>query len=176
MISRYVVDTNVLIAASACDEAAQIAKDATPNDPKLRKKIWEWLTNFEASEERLVLDTKGEIEKEYHKKLGFNDYGQQVIIQKYSTAAVDIVDITFDRDDNAILEDHLMRIVTDCSDRKMVAAALRAQNDFGDPCIIANASDTDWYDWEDALSSEGLRIEQIIPEWSRPKWEEKRNR
>lgn len=37
MKSRYVVDTNVLIAASAVDANSSIALEATPDDPGLRR-------------------------------------------------------------------------------------------------------------------------------------------
>ncbi|CAM5423376.1 hypothetical protein RLIN73S_06293 [Rhodanobacter lindaniclasticus] len=40
MRARYVVDTNVLIAASAADPINPKDIDATPNDPALRLKVW----------------------------------------------------------------------------------------------------------------------------------------
>ena len=41
MKARYVVDTNVLIAASAADPIHPKDIDATPADPGLRKVIWD---------------------------------------------------------------------------------------------------------------------------------------
>lgn len=76
MRERYVVDTNVLIAASAADADSPIAKDATPKDPRLRMQVWEWLSAFQRSSKRLVLDGQGRIYKEYTNKLGFNDFGR----------------------------------------------------------------------------------------------------
>jgi hypothetical protein len=43
MRERYVVDTNVLIAASA----VVAERDATPKDPQLRMQVWEWLSAFQ---------------------------------------------------------------------------------------------------------------------------------
>ena len=65
MKARYVVDTNVLIAASAADPVHPKDIDATPADPKLRKVVWEWLYAFEQSDSRMVLDLEGRIYDEY---------------------------------------------------------------------------------------------------------------
>ena len=56
MRARYVVDTNVLIAASAADPVHPKDIDATPTDPTLRMLVWKWLSEFEQSDCRLVLD------------------------------------------------------------------------------------------------------------------------
>ena len=91
MRARYVVDTNVLIAASAADPVHPKDIDATPADPTLRRRVWEWLSAFEQSDSRLVLDGAGKIFEEYERKLGFNDFGIQVVMHKFSTAAADFV-------------------------------------------------------------------------------------
>lgn len=70
MRERYVVDTNVLIAASTVDAYFPVAKDATPKDPQLRMQVWEWQSAFQQSSKRLVLDGQGGIEREYANKLG----------------------------------------------------------------------------------------------------------
>lgn len=169
---RYVVDTNVLIAASAIDASSAIARDATPSDPELREQVRQWLKDFEKSESRLVLDGEGEIQREYQKKLGFNDYGSQVVMHKLSTSAVDLVNVDYDMHGDGILEEPLQTIVHDRADRKMVAAALDAQTLHGET-TIAFAGDTDWHGWELALQAAGLHLEPIIPEWSRAKFLEK---
>ncbi len=56
MRDRYVVDTNVLIAASAADPVNPADIIATPTDPALRLEVWQWLDTFEKSDSRLVLD------------------------------------------------------------------------------------------------------------------------
>ncbi len=169
------VDTNVLIAASAADADSTVAHDATPDDPELRMQVREWLVTFKSSPSHLVLDFQKAIEDEYAKKLGFNDYGREILQHKYDTCAVDLVDILFDDDGHAYLDESLARLVHDRSDRKLVAAALVAIDEYG-VCLIANAGDTDWYDWETGLRGIGVEVEQIIPEWSRQKWLEKSSR
>lgn len=175
MKSRYVVDTNVLIAASAADPAHPKDIDATPADPALREAVWKWLFKFEQSESHLVLDWAGHIEAEYGKKLGFNDYGIQVVMHKWSTAAVDGVEVSYDNDGHGVLPATLAAVVHDLADRKMVAAALAAHAMFGEGCI-AFAGDTDWHDWEGALAAHQVRLEPIIETWSRQKHAEKQHR
>ena len=162
------VDTNVLIAASAAAPERTDEIDATPEDPALRLQVWEWLDRFQQGDARLVLDSEGMILEEYQRKLGFNDFGIQVVMHKWSTAAVDNVDVIYDADGGGVLPDALAQVVQDNADRKMVAAALLAQRDFGEGCIVF-AGDTDWHDWEADLLAHGLILEPIIEAWSRAK-------
>ena len=104
MRDRYVVDTNVLIAASAADPIHPKDIDATPADPLLRMRVWQWLDTFQSSPSRMVLDLAGGIFDEYNKKLGFNDFGIQVVMHKWSTAAVDNVDVAYDEYGHGILQ------------------------------------------------------------------------
>lgn len=175
MRARYVIDTNVLIAASAGDPAHPADIDATPDDPELRSAVWSWLERFDDSNVRLVLDRDGRIFDEYTKRLGFNDFGIQVVMHKWSTAAVDDVEVEYDENGHGVLPKCLARVVHDLADRKMVAAALAAHADFGEGCV-AFAGDTDWHDWEDALLECKVCLEPIIEEWSRRKHAEKKCR
>ena len=111
MRARYVVDTNVLIAASAGDPVNPAAIEATPEDPALREEVWHWLVRFQNSDTRLVLDRAGKIFDEYMKKLGFNDFGIQVVMHKWSTAAVDDVDVQYDADGHGVLPEPLAEVV-----------------------------------------------------------------
>jgi len=172
MKTRYVVDTNVLIAASAADPTQPKDIDATPADPKLRMRVWQWLSDFQASSSRMVLDEDGCIYNEYNNKLGFNDFGIQVVIHKWSTAAVDSAKVKYDKDGHAVLEEELSGVIHDNADKKMVAAALDAISRYGE-CWIAFAGDTDWHDWEVALAENGVFLEAIIEDWSRQKHAEK---
>jgi len=174
MKPRYVVDTNVLIAASGANVNSPVSRYATPVDQELRSKVWKWLVDFESSDSRLVLDGQVEIYKEYTNKLGFNDYGLKMVEHKWDTCSVDQVDILFDDDGYAYLDENLAALIHDTSDRKFVAAALAAIDGCGE-CLIANSGDTDWYDWEEVLRTVGVEVEQIIPEWSRQKWLEKQS-
>ena len=175
MRARYVVDTNVLIAASAVDGEHPSAIDATPGDPALRRVVWEWLDRFQRSDARLVLDGAGGIFAEYHNKLGFNDYGIQVVLHKWSIAAVDNVAVEYDGNGEAILPASLAQVVHDGADRKMVAAALASHAQFGEGCV-AFAGDTDWHDWEDALAEHAVLLEPIIEAWSRAEHAAKQQR
>ncbi|KEF41996.1 MAG: hypothetical protein ER33_08345 [Cyanobium sp. CACIAM 14] len=175
MKERYVVDTNVLIAASAADPLHPKDIDATPADPELRRQVWQWLRQFRESSARLVLDQQQEIYREYRHKLDGNDYGLQVVIHKLSTCAADIVSVAYDADGNALLPSPLETVVQDRSDRKMVAACL-ASIRLQRPCLIAFAGDTDWHDWEEALREHGVELEPIIEAWSRRRHAEKQHR
>jgi hypothetical protein len=173
--ARYVVDTNVLIAASAADPQHPKDIDATPADPAMRQEVWSWLDAFQQSESRLVLDSAGAIYEEYNRKLGFNDFGIQVVIHKWSTAAVDDVSVEYDANRHGVLSDALSSVVHDKEDRKMVAAALASHARFGEGCV-AFAGDTDWHDWEAELSQHHVLLEPIIGSWSRQKHAEKQRR
>jgi hypothetical protein len=169
MRPRYVVDTNVLIAASAADPDHPNDIDATPEEPQLREQVWQWLDRFQRGDARLVLDGAGRIMEEYSRKLGFNDFGIQVVMHKWSTAAVDDVELAYDRDGSAMLPAALAGLVHDNADRKMVAAALASRQAFGEGCIVF-AGDTDWHGWEAGLLEQGLLLEPIIEAWSRARY------
>ena len=47
------VDTNVLIAASAAVPSSRAAAFATPDDPDLRLRVWNWLSDFDEAEEHV---------------------------------------------------------------------------------------------------------------------------
>jgi len=172
MRARYVVDTNVLIAASAADPLHPKDIDATPADPDLRQQVWVWLDNFQQSDSRLVLDEDLEIWNEYNNKLGFNDFGIQVVQHKWSTAAVDNVPVDYDRNGHGVLPPSLACLIHDDADKKMVAAALASHQLFGEGCV-AFAGDTDWHDWETGLLGHNVLLEPIIEAWSRSKHAEK---
>jgi hypothetical protein len=172
MKARYVVDTNVMIAASAVDPVTPADIDATPDDPTLRAEVWRWLDEFRASPSRLVLDFGGEIFGEYCHKLGFNDFGRQVVIEKWSTVAVDDVDLKPNGDSYDVMPATLTDLIHDVADRKMVAAAVAAQVAHGE-CPIAFAGDTDWHGWEQGLNAHGLILEPIIEAWSSAKYKDK---
>ena len=89
MRDRYVVDTNVLIAASAADPMHPKDIDATPADFTQRKRVWQWLDDFQASSSRMVLDFAGGIYDEYNNKLGFNDFGIQAIVKVLSARTLE---------------------------------------------------------------------------------------
>ena len=172
MRDRYVVDTNVLIAASAADQNNPKSIDATPVEPALRLQILQWLDDFQSSSSRMVLDRANRIYDEYKNKLGFNDFGIQVVMHKWSTAAVDNVDVDYDEHGHGVLQPPLSAVIHDNADKKMVAAALDSHRQYGEGCV-AFASDTDWHEWENHLQQHNVLLEPIIEEWSRQKSAEK---
>jgi hypothetical protein len=172
MKPRYVVDTNVLIAASAADPTHPTDIDATPDDPEIRWRVWEWLDRFQASDSRLVLDCGQEIHGEYRNKLGFNDFGIQVVMHKWDTVAVDLVDLEPSADGYRVLPEAVSRAMHDLADHKVAAAAYVAENTLG-ACPIAFAGDTDWHGWESVLADHGISLEPVIEDWSRAKYLEK---
>lgn len=175
MRDRYVVDTNVLIAASAADPTNPEDIDATPEEPEWRRIVWEWLNGFDSCTSKLVLDGDGKIYDEYCNKLGYQSYGRQVVIHKWSTICYEQVQVAYDGDGDAVLPTALAPVIHDHADRKMVAAALASLAAFGEGCV-AFAGDTDWHDWEDALTQRGVLLEPIIEAWSRAKHAAKKHR
>jgi hypothetical protein len=164
--SRCVIDTNVLIGASAVDLSSPSAHKAIPEDPVLRMKIREWLEIFCQSDARLVLDHQWRIRREYNDNLNadFPDFGLLVVRHKWDTGATDGVDVKYDAHGHAKLEPGLNKVVLDRSDRKFVAAALAANTEFGE-CALAFAGDSDWRPTMPKLEATGLEMVDVIPEW-----------
>lgn len=175
MAEARVVDTNVLIIASAADVASPFCADATPvQEAALRQLVLDWLKEFEADTERhAVLDWNWLICGEYQNKLTEQDYGFLALMAKKDRNEVVWIGISVDSDGHAVLVDALAAAVTDLADRKMVAAALIAcDQDF--VCKLTNACDTDWLDCAEALAAHGVDVEHLIEDWLRRKWQSMR--
>lgn len=171
MAEARVVDTNVLIVASAADDASPFQPGATPvQEAKLRQQVLDWLLAFERDADRhIVLDFNWCICKEYLKKLTEQDLGWQVIMAKQDRGEVVWVNFESDANGHAILPPALAPSITDLDDRKMVAAVLAAQQDEWS-CKLTNACDTDWIDCEAALKLHDIDSEHLIEAWLRAKW------
>ena len=65
----YLVDTNVMLAASAVSELSNLAVRAMPHEIELREKIYEWLADFDQSDQRIVLDEEGLVLHEYERNM-----------------------------------------------------------------------------------------------------------
>lgn len=172
MADARVVDTNVLIVASAADDASPFREDSTPvEDAVLRQKVLDWLQAFELDPERhAVLDWAWLICGEYQNKLTDQDYGFLAMMRKRDYNQVVWVGLQVDRDGNAVLEEALSVAVTDLADRKMVAAVIAAAAEHN-VCKLTNACDTDWLDCADALTAHAVSVEHLIEEWLRRKWQ-----
>jgi hypothetical protein len=167
-----VVDTNVLIVASAADAGSHFAPDATPvQEAEYRQQVLDWLLAFEQDSARLVvLDWAWLICDEYSHKLTGQDYGWLAIMAKLDRNEVAWIALEVDADGNALLPASLSSTVHDLADRKMVAAALAAKA-AGHACKVVNACDTDWLDWEEALGAAHIETEHLLEQqWLRPKW------
>jgi len=179
--ARYVVDTNVPIAASSAMARRRGAallphhREVSPPDPARQEQVLRWLEGFAASPAHLVLDVAGAINVQYHHKLDFHDYGIEVEIAKLYRDEVDRVQVDYDRDGAGILPQPLDEVVHDLADRKMVAAALLALSLPGSSAIVF-AGDTDWHDWESELTRTGLILLPLIPDWSRTRHAQKQRR
>ena len=177
MANARVIDTNVLIVASAADSTSPFHPHATPvQEAQLRKKILDWLIAFESDAERhVVLDNNWYICKEYQNKLSEQDYGWLAIMHKIDNNHVVWVGLELDDDGNAILPITLTPAITDLADRKMVAAVLAGKYQVQE-CCLTNACDTDWLDCSDTLKAHQITVENIIHDWLYTKWTEKQSR
>ena len=167
MLDCYVVDTNVVIVASAADPGSPFGVESTPvRDSDLRIRVLDWLDNFGNDPSRLiVLDYGWEIMGEYGHQLGSQDFGYQVVLRKSDTQCVHYVPcLELDKNGHAILPDDLNRSVTDLEDRKMVAAALLTLES-GNLCKIVNACDGDWYQCRESLQHSGIAVHEILEDW-----------
>ena len=123
----------------------------------------------------MVLDRDQEIQNEYESKLGFNDFGIQVVMHKWSTSSVEPVDLEPHGTSYKALPAQVAAAMHDLADHKMAAAAYVAVNTVG-PCPIAFAGDTDWHGWETVLADHDIRLEPVIRDWSLAKYHEKLSR
>lgn len=175
MPETRVVDTNVLIVASAAHATSPFPEGETPiNEAELREQVLGWMEAFESDPQRhMVLDMEWRICTEYGKKLTEQDYGWLALMRKIDKSEVAWVSIEIDEHGHAVLPATLLASVTDLADRKMVAAALTV-NDEVRPCKLTNACDTDWLDCDDALKGANVEAEHILEDWLRAKWSEKK--
>jgi hypothetical protein len=173
-LSDCIIDTNVLLVASASDPKSPF-NDSDHVPPDQKRIVLDWLIEFRKDASRkLVLDQSFKIWDEYHNQMiRGQDIGSLIVAEKLQSAR--FVDISFDEQGHGCLPGDLGRVLHDLSDRKCVAAALSDVSN-GNQSKIVNAVDTDWCDWEKALGEAGVEIEHIIEDWCRTKWKAKRKR
>jgi len=153
-----VVDTNVLLVASAAHPFSPFDDTHVPRDQQLQ--VFEWLDAFRLDPaRRLVLDDLFEIYEEYRHKLTEQDFGLLVVHEKMQ--ALRQVTIAWDPDGRAVVPEAFAAF--DPSDRKFLAAAL---TDPGSIAIV-NASDTDWFEIEAALAEAGVTVVHLLEAWLR---------
>lgn len=173
----FLIDTNVMMAASAVRELSNVAMLAMPREVELRERVFEWLAAFDQSDRRLVLDDVGLIQDEYDRNLPYNwqeqEYGLQVLQSKIDRTEVEFVPIDTLKANGehiAVLESQHEALVTDREDRKWVACALAADVLHGVVPPIVYGAESDWYAAEAQLKAIGLCFVRLLPdEWYQAK-------
>ena len=167
----YVVDTNVMLAASAVSELSNLAVRAMPQEIELREMIYEWLADFDQSDRRIVLDEEGLVRDEYERNMPFNmreqEYGMKVLQYKLDRNLAEYVPIDSleaNGEHIALLDPAHEELVTDREDRKWVAWALAAQILFGQVPPIVYGAETDWFIAEVQLRGIGLCFQRLLPD------------
>lgn len=167
----YLVDTNVMLAASAVSELSSLAIRAMPREIELREMIYKWLADFDQSDRRIVLDEAGLVRDEYERNMPFNvreqEYGMQVLQYKLDRNLADYVPIDSleaNGEHIAVLAPAHEELVTDREDRKWVACALAAQILFEKVPPIVYGAETDWFVAEAQLKEIGLCFQRLLPD------------
>ena len=158
-MSDHVVDTNVLLVASAADLRSPFGDTHVPANE--RKVVLDWLSAFRNGGESLVVDNSFRIYNEYRNKLTDQDFGLHVVHEKMTKSNFRQARVDYQEDGTAIIPDDLAEL--DRSDRKFLAAALA---DSGRSSIV-NATDTDWLAVEEPCRRHGVVVEQLIGDWLR---------
>lgn len=172
-MAMFLVDTNVMLAASAISELSNVATRAMPHEIELREMVYEWLVAFDQSDDCLVLDEVGLVRAEYERNMPYNwreqEYGMRVLQSKIDRMQVDHVPIDSVEGNGehiAVLEPDHERIVTDREDRKWVACALAALILFGESPPIVYGAETDWHLAKAQLEAIGICFRPLLP----PDW------
>ncbi len=166
-MADHVIDTNVLLVASAVHPYSPFDDSELPED--LQKQVFEWLSTFRKDTTRqMVWDEMFKIYDEYRNKLTDQDYGMQVVNEKMKTARFVLVE--YDANGQGIVPEAFAAF--DPSDRKLLAALLAA----GENTSLVNATDTDWLEIETQLGDVGAKVEHLLEEWLRAKYTEKRGK
>lgn len=167
----YLVDTNVMLAASAVSELSNQTVRAMPQEIELREMIYEWLADFDRLDRRIVLDEEGLVRDEYERNMPFNlreqEYGMQVLQYKLDKNLVDYVPIDSleaNGEHIAVLDPAHEALVADREDRKWVACALAAQILFDQVPPIVYGAETDWFIAEAQLKEIGLCFQRLLPD------------
>jgi predicted nucleic acid-binding protein len=173
-MARFLIDTNVMLAASAVLELSNVATRAMPREIELRQIVYEWLVSFEQSNDRIVIDDLGLVRKEYERNMPFEEwhaqeYGIQVLQNKFDRNLVDEVpidDLEANGEHIAILAPEHEKLVSDREDRKWVACALSTLILHDESPPIVYGAETDWYIAKDQLERVGIRLHPLLPnEW-----------
>lgn len=166
----YLIDTNVMMAASAIRELSNVAARAMPKQIEWREVIYQWLVNFDQSDQRIVLDEDGLVVAEYERNMPYNwreqEYGMQVLQDKIDRTLaifVPIESVEGNGEHIAVLEPAHEALVSDREDRKWVACALAARLLYDQVPPIVYGAETDWFIAENQLKGIGLCFRPLLP-------------
>ena len=167
----FLIDTNVMLAASAIHELSSVAQRAMPEEIELRELVFNWLAEFDESAQRMLLDEEGLVRAEYERNLPFNyqeqEYGMQVLQNKLDKGLVEYVPIeTLEANGEhiAVLEPEHELLVADREDRKWVACSLASIDLFEFSPPIVYGAETDWFMATDQLIAIGIQFIRLLPE------------
>lgn len=167
----YLVDTNVMLAASAVIELSGVASRAMPQEIELREQVFDWLKSFDLSDNRILLDEERLVRSEYERNMPFHypeqEYGMQVLQNKLDRGLVEFVPIaTFEGNGEhiAVLSGAHETLVSDREDRKWVACSLSAQEYLEENPPIVYGAETDWYMAENDLRNIGIQFIRLLPD------------
>lgn len=174
-MAMYLVDTNVMLAASAIfDMASDVAMRAMPQEIELREIVYNWLVDFESSDNEIVIDDEGLIRHEYERNMPYNtasyeqEYGLQVLQNKLDRClAIPVpIDVLIGNGERiARLPYELESIVTDREDRKWVAASISTKVLHGDIPPIVYGAESDWYAIEKQIAEHDVHLLRLLPEY-----------
>ncbi|MAS35008.1 MAG: hypothetical protein CL610_13445 [Anaerolineaceae bacterium] len=128
----------------------------------------EWGSSFSNGEDKLAVDRSWKIISEYRENIQKGGLAERYLNEFFSQPweRIEFVDIELDRDGIALLPDS--NLISDPSDRKFVAVALR----FEPPALIINATDTDWAKDHDKLATAGITVQELCPAYIQEKLKE----
>jgi predicted nucleic acid-binding protein len=165
MSKYYLIDTNVLLAASGM---------ATQLRPYQVAAVSEWLSQFQRDGDAfLLLDSEGaplitktRIIEEYQRKMQKSAFGWQVIKSKLEARKYLCYRVAYEGTsphEYAVLPQTLTREWRDPADRKFMAVALAHIRIYPrQRCRIVNATDTDWSHCISILRQHFIEVEQLL--------------
>lgn len=167
-MKRIVVDTNVPIVANGRPDPSN--GSSTPS-AACRLAAIEFLEETLATR-RVLLDFAGEIQAEYRRHLspaGQPGVGDRFYLQMLMSAPTRVERLELPRDAAGVYEDFppdLALTGFDPADQKFAAMARRAD------VPVANATDSDWLDYRNALAANGITVQFVcgcdIRRWFAP--------
>lgn len=167
------IDTNVMLAASAIySDLSALVNEASPPDVALREITFNYLRDFEESDEPMTLDEEGLIRDEYERNMPFNsqmhsqEYGLLVLQKKLdhnevTWVTVDVLEGNGER--LGVISEELALIVTDREDHKWIASAFSHNILYGGFPPIVYAAESDWFVIETQLGDHGFVFKRLLP-------------